>query len=646
MLQKILNTIFALTLSTIIYLSSNQLDISIFFLIILSTLNKNHFAYFSIIPLFFINSNLFLVFLAIEILLFTIDILTTNKKTKNFSILICILIFYTYLLLVNKENFNRVIITLFTLLPIIALDTFKRGINNEYIDEILLLCIVILNIPYVNIYLMLFLYTILMISLALLYLKPYYIFTSFFIVIYAIYISSNYIYIIFQISAYFCYFLRINLYKKDSYDNVEFLIDDINENVSKFLAFITNFSDSNFNREYEESLSISIKILIENYCAKCRNKNICYADKKMETYIFLKKLLTTKQPDIQHTAIHNFNCIFYPDICAKAKSLSKEYNLYEEHDLNDYKLEGVCLSIQNYFLSLFLKTTPKIMNILNFKKILIEKNITFTNFYHSILSEQKFQLKIQSKKTSALEEIKFLAIKYFDSKTTSIQIKDDYVLIFPKKTYKVIYDSATLSYNNCQISGDNFLFKNINNSNFICALSDGMGSGYNAYKLSEQTLKMVDKITDCNVDFETSLEILNNFFKLRDAQDSYATLDFVDIDLSTGELNLYKMGSSTTFILRDNCVVPIYNNNLPFGINELIIKEQYTLKDNDLVILVSDGVTDYIDEQLLIKYIETLKNEAPHKIVYEILQKIYYENNKQIKDDMSCVVLKLKYSNF
>ena len=102
------------------------------------------------------------------------------------------------------------------------------------------------------------------------------------------------------------------------------------------------------------------------------------------------------------------------------------------------------------------------------------------------------------------------------------------------------------------------------------------------------------------------------------------------------------MGSSTTYISRGDKIVPIYNNNLPFGISDLITKEEYSISDGDLIILVSDGINDYISEDILIKYIETLKSEAPHKIVYEILQKIYYENGNQIKDDMSCVVLKLK----
>ena len=226
----------------------------------------------------------------------------------------------------------------------------------------------------------------------------------------------------------------------------------------------------------------------------------------------------------------------------------------------------------------------------------------------------------------------------------TIDIRDGYIAIFPKKRFKVIYDYASLSLNNCQISGDNILFKTINDMDFICALSDGMGTGYRAYQLSQETLKMVDNITNCSISFETSLQIVNNFFKTRDLSDSYATLDLVNINLSKGILNLYKLGSSTTYISRGEKIIPIYNNNLPFGISDLIIKEEYSVVDGDLIILVSDGVSDYIDENSLIKYIETLKNELPHKIVYEILQKIYYDNENKIKDDMSCIAIRVNNS--
>ena len=636
MQQKILNLLLTITLISIIYISNFQIQLSLFLLIIFCTLNKNYYSYFSIIPLIFINTNLFFIFLLLEIILFIISLKIENKILKNSSIILIVFLYYLYLILIQKSTIPIISFLSLSILPAIILDTFKKSETKEYINEVLVLAICIINIRYINPYIFLSLYLITTISVSLSKEKPYYIITSFFIMSYSLYITKNYIFLFIQIVAYLSYFLKNIIKKEHDVDGLEFLIDDINQNVSNFLSFTTNFLDAN-NKEYDEKLSASIKILIENFCTKCRNRNICFADKKMKTYVYLKRILTTKD-------LVNFNCIYYQDLVEKASNLSKEYKLYEELNLIDFKLENICYSIQNYFLSLFEKTTPKILYILNFKKLLVKKNIKFANFTHNILNDEKFQLKVYAKKNPILNEIKTLALSYFDTNKIQINVADNYILISPKKNYKIIYEFATLSHNNCQISGDNFLFKYTHDSNFICALSDGMGSGYSAYQLSQQTLKMVDKITDCSIDFETSLEILNNFFKTKDVLDSYATLDFVDINLATGKLNLYKMGSSTTFILRDNKVVPIYNNNLPFGVSDLIIKEEYELKSDDLIILVSDGVTDYINEEKLINYIEKLKNESPHKIVYDILQKIYYDNGNQIKDDMSCVVLKLKPS--
>ena len=357
----------------------------------------------------------------------------------------------------------------------------------------------------------------------------------------------------------------------------------------------------------------------------------------------MKELLTKKnQVNSRSTKSEIFECKYYFTITEKALQLQKQYNLLEESKLDDLKIFGICSSIQNYFVSLFEKISPEMIKLISFKKHLLDENIIFSNFEHSITNGETFQFKIYAKKISELLLIKQSAEAYFNKNKVNIDLRDGYILIYPKRNFKVIYDYASLSLNNCQISGDNILIKTCNEVDFVCALSDGMGSGYQAYQLSQDTLKMVDNITNCSISFDASLQILNNFFKTRNLSDSYATLDLIDINLVDGVLNLYKLGSSTTYISRGGKIIPIYNNNLPFGISDLITKEEYSISDGDLIILVSDGINDYIQEDVLIKYIESLKNEAPHKIVYEILQKIYYENGNVIKDDMSCIAVKIK----
>ena len=471
----------------------------------------------------------------------------------------------------------------------------------------------------------------------------YYIVTTFFICIIAYITTNQLLYLIIQFIAYLCYLFKNLLVDKKEENQLEFVIDDINNNIINFCVFLNHFNKVSFDNNYDKRLSESIKILIGNYCSNCKNKSICYSDKKLKTYLFLKGLLTRKnQINSSVSRDELFDCIYYFDIAEKALHLQSQYQLSDKMPVDDLKIQTVCLSIQNYFISIFDKITPQTLKLLDFKKKLIDSNILFFDFKYQIIDHENFHFKIYAKKNKELLDIFEYSNNYFQKFNSVISICDGYIYIHPKRKYKVNYDSATLSLNNHQISGDNILTKTVNEINFICALSDGMGSGFNAYQLSEETLSMVDNILNCNISFDSALQIINNFFKARDMADKFATLDLVDIDLKNGLLKIYKLGSSTTYISRGDKIIPIYNNNLPFGIGDLITKEEFSVCDGDLVILVSDGVNDYIDESVLINYIEVLKNETAHKIVFEILQKIYHENKGEIKDDMSCIAIKIK----
>ena len=87
--------------------------------------------------------------------------------------------------------------------------------------------------------------------------------------------------------------------------------------------------------------------------------------------------------------------------------------------------------------------------------------------------------------------------------------------IIPKVKIDVIYGFANLSSNN-QISGDNYFIKDLNNGRLIVGISDGMGKGYNAFKDSNTTLKLVNDVTNINIPLETTLQILNSFYTVQD----------------------------------------------------------------------------------------------------------------------------------
>ena len=119
--------------------------------------------------------------------------------------------------------------------------------------------------------------------------------------------------------------------------------------------------------------------------------------------------------------------------------------------------------------------------------------------------------------------------------------------------------------------GDNYLVKELNNSKFIAAISDGMGKGYLANEESNSTLKLVDEVTNVDISTSTSLQILNTFYFIQDYLEKYSTLDFVEIDRNKGEVLFYKMGATTSYLFhKDGSFEKIENENLPFGIEEII----------------------------------------------------------------------------
>ncbi len=103
------------------------------------------------------------------------------------------------------------------------------------------------------------------------------------------------------------------------------------------------------------------------------------------------------------------------------------------------------------------------------------------------------------------------------------------------------------------------------------------------------------------------------------------------------------MGASTSYIIKQNGTInKIYNQNLPFGIDDYIDYKDYFLEDGDLILMSSDGIFENIKEtDILDEYIKKIRGETPQKIVYDLLQ--YTMNNKiQIKDDATLIALKIK----
>ena len=88
--------------------------------------------------------------------------------------------------------------------------------------------------------------------------------------------------------------------------------------------------------------------------------------------------------------------------------------------------------------------------------------------------------------------------------------------------------------------------------------------------------------------------LINSALLLRRAEENYATLDICSVDLYDGQAEFIKLGAVASFICRGNRVISVYAHSLPAGILEQVRveKNDMRLKDGDLILLLTDGITD------------------------------------------------------
>lgn len=124
-------------------------------------------------------------------------------------------------------------------------------------------------------------------------------------------------------------------------------------------------------------------------------------------------------------------------------------------------------------------------------------------------------------------------------------------------------------------------------------LSDGMGSGVEAHRHAVLTGEVLESIMQSGFCAEKALRLLNSTLLLATDARTFSTVDLLDIDLFCGRVDLYKLGAADTVILRGGRSYTIPCSTLPVGIlgDAEPGHRFFSLKDGDLLILHSDGVT-------------------------------------------------------
>ncbi len=248
----------------------------------------------------------------------------------------------------------------------------------------------------------------------------------------------------------------------------------------------------------------------------------------------------------------------------------------------------------------------------------------------SIQVDQLFEEEIHDVILPLVEKICECKMKIRLPKATSFFLKKKMIVLesLSYMNVSIFRDEVALS----NVNGDHSTtFQNENQS--VCILSDGMGKGEQAHKISQLMIQIVEKLLRSDVPQVECVKLMNKFIH----SDLYATLDILCFDQKNAMAYLSKSAAAPTYLYRNGQLFEISGSSLPIGIVENVHADVYQIPcfKEDIFIMVSDGVAKReIDAWSNLKRCNAIKNEGIN-FMNIVKQKIR-------KDDASIIMAKIQ----
>lgn len=195
-------------------------------------------------------------------------------------------------------------------------------------------------------------------------------------------------------------------------------------------------------------------------------------------------------------------------------------------------------------------------------------------------------------------------------------------------------------------SGDNYSFVH-QRGKFIGMLSDGTGVGESARRDSGSLLDLAENYLESGFDSKKMLGFLEGMLFEKYLENRVPTLDYIEIDLNTGEMNLAKFGSATTILWHEGKITKLAPENLLLGYEDLekINWSSLKLNNGDFVLLMSDGVADnmldVLTEPEFEQCIRDKDYRTPTELAKAVLEMAIDADEGRPHDDMTVLVMEL-----
>jgi len=197
------------------------------------------------------------------------------------------------------------------------------------------------------------------------------------------------------------------------------------------------------------------------------------------------------------------------------------------------------------------------------------------------------------------------------------------------------------------VCGDSFSLLELPQGKYLAAISDGMGSGAEAASESENAVAMLETLCLGQMDIRCACDTVNQLLQLRKkSPESYSTMDACILDLAGGYCSWGKIGAVPGYVMRSGRVQTVSGESLPLGILGSVTPSitDKTIKEGDVLLLVSDGVYDAMVDDCsdrIAQELSALRDGNPSQISSHIVKQALKRCGGRARDDMTAIAIRI-----
>ena len=209
--------------------------------------------------------------------------------------------------------------------------------------------------------------------------------------------------------------------------------------------------------------------------------------------------------------------------------------------------------------------------------------------------------------------------------------------------FRLLFGMSRQSKEEEELSGDNFSCHELPDGRVMLCLSDGMGSGTQAFLESQMVTELLEELLEAGFSVERAIYMVNALMLVQEEQNP-TTMDLAVVDLYTGRARFYKQGAVGTFIRRGDQVMQVEPGALPMGIDceAAPACARVQLEEGDMIVMLTDGILDALPgeekEAVLNEYLSHTKTNNARELSEDILELARSCQEGGARDDMTVLV--------